>query len=210
MLKLAHAFDTEFASSNDLFPPPLVKKQRDLKNNLKPQVWSLPKKTEKFDLLRINGKKVDFSSGFIKRVPGPLRLSFYSNKWRPQSFQLNIDEIDSLNLATIPLAKGSCHNPVFNTKALTQSKMTLFDQGCTGSTQSQLAQLPREELDLNFKEKTVSRSKFYQNKWFWIGLSVVAVSLTAYQIDQNNKKHQPNAGPTNQPNSKDPVVFSNN
>ncbi len=211
-LRLSLAFDSKSSANQELFPPPLIAKRKRLKEKLKTQVWALPKNTEKFDQVFVNGQKVDFSSGFLKKELGPLRISFYSNKWRPQSFQLKASELGEVRLPMIPLVTGGCHNPIFNTDSLTQTKLTLFDQGCTGSAQTQLAGLPTSDSALSFpKEKRKKGPKFYENKWFWIGLSVVAVGLTAYQVDQHNQSSTPSqpASPTTS-SSNEPVVFGNN
>jgi hypothetical protein len=211
-LLLSLAFDSNSSANQELFPPPLISKRKSLREKLKTQVWALPNNTEKFDLVFVNGQKVDFSSGFLKKEAGPLRISFYSNKWRPQSFQLKASALSEVKVPVVPLVKGTCHNPVFNTDSLTRTKLTLFDQGCTGTAQAQLASLPTNDPTLSFpRENEKKGPKFYRNKWFWIGISVVAIGLTAYQINQNNQSSSPSqpVNPTT-PSSNEPVVFGNN
>ncbi len=207
ILKDALFFNNKIKPNNQLFPPSLINEYATTKAQLNVQIWPLPDNYNLFDQVLINGNSIESASGFLKKEMSTIRISFLSNKWSPQTFVTNTKNLKSLKLQKQPMVTGNCHNPTFHHTELINTSPLIFDKGCVGKTQTLMSSIEPNTKNLTNQSKTQSMS-FYKNKWFWIGLSVVAVGLTAYQIDQNNRNGQTPQPPTDTTAS-EPVVFSN-
>lgn len=197
LLLQAISFDPDLKIDEDIFPPPLVTRFLTLSRGLKKQVWPLPKGSEVFDKILVNGKKRRGDSSFIELPKGPHRIQFLSNRYLPVHFVIKSQELEALKLPIKPLATGPCQSPHFD-KSLSHSNQFIYlKQQCTGQFN------PFSEPNVAIRNlpslKPKKEKAFYQSKWFWIGFSVLASGIAISHYNNQNKNSGSSAPVANTP-----------
>ena len=184
-----------------IFPPPLIEAYKKLKEKMVRHIWPLPEQADLFDRILINGKEQEGHSGFIKTVGAVQRIQFLSNRYLPIHYVTHPGQLEKLVIKPVSLAQGSCHQPVLNTGISSNWKWVYLKSNCISDGRSSgkpyLIKKPHRQ-DQTYQQVVVSskktkkkeKTKFYNSKWFWLGLSVLATGF-AFQNFERNKKNRP-------------------
>lgn len=118
----------------------------------------------------------------------PVRATFLSNRWIPQTYKIRLSEVSSLSPERIPWVKGACGQEQLHPLAAAMGAVSVFQSWngeCANEPLLDLRPLDRREVGLNIpsipKEspaRTDSRSLF-QSKWFWLGAVVASATAVA-------------------------------
>ncbi len=200
-LKQAVAFEYGKEPDPKLFPPPLIEDYGKLRKKMIQYVWQLPKQADLFDRVFVNGKSQKGHSGFIKTVGAVQRIQFLSNRYLPVYYVTHPKQLGKLIIKPVALAQGSCHRPVLNKDINPGWKWSYLLDDCVSNSRDEgrpaLVQKPsHRQNQINQQvsvdtEKTKGKKKigFYESKWFWVGLSVLATGF-AFQSFEQNRKNQ--------------------
>lgn len=185
-------------TDTSLFPPPLWERfarMRAEAPRLRPvKVLAYGEWTE----LLINGmsctraKCPEFAS-----TPRPVRVTFVSNRWLPQTLTLSLSEIERASPPRQPLLIGSCGNPQFHPGTeWMQDKLPFWSLECEGKRNEIKRPVPGEAATLPVlalpEEPRPARKSWLESKWFWAGVGVIATAM----IIENNRPRREERVPT--------------
>ena len=207
LVQKAVIFDTEIDPDHTLYPPPLMALFHKTRKSLENKTWALPDKATEYDAILINGKKVENQTGFLEAPSGIYSITFLSNKYQSFEVTTQLEDLADIILPLIPLAQGGCGKWQLSQKLKNNDILELFDNGCL-SIESQLPLTEQLAFVNPPKEENKKTPRFLKNKWFWIGVSVVAVGLTWHSLSQKDGSPGTN-GNQPLPAENQPVVFTN-
>ncbi len=201
-LTKAFIFHPEMEVDDKLFPPPLVDQYRRLQESTPMNVWTLPNKTEEFDQIFINGRTLPKGSRFFRYRPGRVRIDFLSNTYQPVTLVTDLKELETIKVSLHPLASGTCQVPKFYVEG--SEKFRLLNENCLSGKMAGTGAKTLEKWQAATAKPQPGPS-FLKNKWFWVGVSVVATGLTLHSLKQ---RESPRGAPPAA--SSGPQEFSNN
>ncbi len=193
-IKSALQFAPDLKLDQSLFPPPLVEKYTALKKMEPLQVWALPKNSNSFSRIFINGREQKKHSQFLRYRQGKVRISFYSNRYLPIHLVVKTNKLEGHSLDTVPIAQGECGQINFNHKASAGVQFHLVDSDCNQPLRAKSLASTTTPTKLASPPENGRKRSFFKSKWFWIGASVLATGL-AYQAIQNNRSSAPASPP---------------
>ncbi len=204
LLTEAIEFDSSLVMDENLFPPPMVEKFKQLKKISKTQVWSLPKNAAEFDEILVNGKSHKGHTSFLRSAAARLRLTFLSNKYQTITLIQEPQHLESANLVLKPMALGDCDHPNWQMELDSSQQWLFVDEGCVGESKNPqtLSTVSAQNLEISASNQNSSGSvpQILKSKWLWIGVSILAAGVVVSQ----NQKQSPQA------QSKEVQVFRNN
>lgn len=198
-LKKAYSFSPKIKANSQLFPPPLISEYNAIKKELKPKVWPLPEGADVFSHIQINGVKKDGNTSFVQLFPGTHRIQFLSNKYEPVHFVVNTSNIEEIKIRPMPLARGNCLQPQFSNQLPKQIPHIYLTPNCQGEKIQPKNTIPVVGIAGLPKGESRKKIEFYESKWFWIGMSVVAAGVLMHQNNKGGTSTQPNNNPQPQP-----------
>ena len=159
-----------------------VKKQfKTLQKQFKHNIWALPQNSGQFGSLLVNGRKVPMNSGFIRLPKGSYLFRFLSNRLEPYEVYTSTSELKALKLISRSLSQKGCINEEYkNIKDI-----QVLGQHCQPQFDARAEQLSETPSSVTIKDlEAQNEPKFYQSKWFWIGLSVLATGLAYNEFNR--------------------------
>lgn len=172
-------------------------KKRFVKGSI---AWQVGFLKSDFTYILINGHVIDLKKVEVIKIPsGKFRVTFLSDVYKPQTYQLSSQQIPLLTPTRIPFVSGSCEKPYFNNEGEVSSEIALYyDKNCIKQFNGKTWISKNESLapDLNptfSKPQLVSRTEyneepFYKKKWFLVTLGFVVVGAAAYAMNSNKKE----------------------
>lgn len=200
-LNAALRFDVSREPDKAIFPPPLVSQFQALKSKAARFEWHLSSSANGFSIAIVNGKRVSIR-GTVTLVAGPNRVTLLSAKYQPVTRVLEARELAKAEIPRIPWIEGTCDNPQWRMTKETFGPQVHYkaflNEDCLIEPTLSLAEMARLSDSPSDKEtgfsslKSISEakkpSKFWQSKWFWIGVAGVASAALVYQQSQNRSE----------------------
>ncbi len=201
-LRKAFLFNPKVKVDENLFPPPLVDHYKSLQKSTPVNVWTLPKRVENFDQVFINGRPLPKGVTFFRYRPGRVRMDLLSNIYQPVTLVTDLKDLESTKVTLHPLATGTCQAPNFHFKA--SQKFRLLNEDCLSGK----AAVTGTQTLSKWQAATVKPEQgpsILKNKWFWVGVSVIATGLTLHSLNQKESQGGTAPAPPSGPRE-----FSNN
>ncbi len=182
----AFEFDPTLKIDKLLFPPPMVETYYSLKKTKKENVWSLPQNADQFDEVLLNGRSVGKRTGFVRAPNSIQRFTFLSNRFKAVTLTVKSSQLETIKIVLSPLSEGNCENPRWTQEMDEKIDFILIDQDCIGRSNYNLNTHPPKIVGLSqIEHKSRSQFSFVKSKWFWLGVSVLAVGAI---VSQNQKQ----------------------
>ncbi len=167
--------------------------------------WEVGSLKSDFKYILINGHTVDLSKIETIKVPsGQFRVTFLSDIYKPQTYQIGAQQIPLLVPTRIPFVSGTCEKPSHTNEGEIDTDVILYySKDCLkskagrnwiaygpGKEQMSITHYePQNQLSPDLVSKVESRDEpFYKNKWFLISLGVLATSAAIYASKNKNEK----------------------
>ena len=194
-IQKALEFSRDIGPDLQKFPPPLLQQWKQQRKHLETHNYALPTGFDKFDLIKVNGKEADSTSGLLRSHGKVQRFSFYSNSHLPFHWLGRAGDLENLTLPLKPLFQGSCKN---NPSPLPKDiDGVLFPGLCLKTNTSESVENIIQTQTLKFSEKPKS---FWQKNQtiLWIG-AVVISGIATWQYLEHNKPPSPRPKPVPNP-----------
>lgn len=181
--------------------PESLKAILDLKKNLLKQSidWQVAPLRNEFTYILVNGHVVDLRKIETIKIPaGKFRVTFLSDIYKPQTYQVSSQQIPLIIPTRIPFVSGSCEKPFYNNEGETSSEIALYySKNCIKNQQGKkwVAENDGPALEPVVKYNELNtriehdEPPFYKKKWFIVtaGLLAAAVAIHAVKRDEKEK-----------------------
>lgn len=203
-LRAALMFAHDLKADAGLFPPPLLKRFTQIADTSKPIEPNSLLGSGLWREVLINGQVCTRTNcRFRMQTQVPVRLTYLSDKWRPQTKVMTLAEQNPSAVQRQALVTGQCSDFKFDNHLAQRNAKLLpfFALTCPPALKTEQApnlQIVSEEssppnpthaleagLNSTVQPREVQSGRFYQSKWFWIGLGSV---VTAAIIIQNQQQ----------------------
>ena len=185
LITQAFEFDSHLQPDPKLFDKRIQSEFKRIKENYPWLLW-LPKNLfQKYSLIKINGRAMNFS---MKRIPlsqGLLRASLFSNSFQSQSVEMKGTEFINWEPSQSPLFRGSCTDG----KGKSLGFPVYFSKHCIYNPQKEIELVdlkPQIDNSPQFPPIEVPKHQwgFLQNKWFWMGIAAFTFTI----VNQKRKR----------------------
>jgi hypothetical protein len=181
------------------FPPPIIKRWKELKNSLKTAEISSRDLFPDYRYMLANGTRFDLSQSQKIQLPSAtMRFTLISDTFETVSFKADSSELKRSIPDRKPWVTGSCkHDQIkWSSQVPAEAFHSLEcsspkpDIAFTAPAVSEPEPMSVRELSPIPKKKSI-----LENKWFWIGLGAVAITVASLsqQPKDEPKKVQTNS-----------------
>jgi len=189
-LKWALAAGHDLPVDRTLFPPPLVAHFLRLKNSIPYIDPHPPGIGADWSAVLINGKICTAES--CARVPSldiPVRVTWLSDKWQPQSFAIPVDKLPRRTVPNIAWVSGTCEEPKFApaTKPFSAPK-AFFGLECSQPKKVINLQPVARADGLTMFNPPKRDRPIYKSPWLWAGVGTAIAILVVNSQKQSEKK----------------------
>lgn len=199
LITQALEFESRLKPDPKLFSQRIQLAFKRIQENYKWSPWSPKNLFKNYDLVKINGKTISHSKRKILIPHGLLRVSLFSNSFQSQYIKIRGRELSDWEPPNRPLSRGDCaYGESFNSLI-----PVYFSKHCIYEPQKEL-QLSDLRPQINDSQRPTvletpaSQLSFLRNKWFWIGVGMVAFFVRNQNKEKKKKlPHQKTPqGPT--------------
>lgn len=201
-LKKAMAFGPNF-SINEFHASSQVTKQfQEIKSHIRKSsiTWPILELKKDFSFILINGRTIDLNQFDEIKIPqGTYRLTYLSDIYKPQTYQVTAQQIPLITPSRIPFAQGTCQSPKLNqdedydqplavyysTKCIQYSNRGVWSREPNGKnlrTSQDNKTWAQEISSYKAEEKP-----FYQNGWFWVLAGSAVAGVLIYSAHHKKK-----------------------
>lgn len=176
----------------------ILKKILSLKNSFLKQTihWAVSPFRGDFSYILINGHIVDLKKIETIKIPsGKFRVTFLSELYKPQTYQVSSQQIPLLVPTRIPFVSGTCEKPFINNEGEIKSKIAVYySKGCIknhdGMRWASMRDVQAPPAYDFTSRVTYKDEPFYKKKWFLVTMGIVATSALVYALN-GSKKDKP-------------------
>ncbi len=185
-----------------------LKKVLAAKNNFTKQTihWQVSVFKNDFNYILINGHIVDLKKIENVKIPsGKFRLTFLSDVYKLQTYQVSSQQIPLLVPTRIPFVSGNCERPFVNNEGEIKSKIAVYySKDCLkhqngkrwelafgkgtkveSKIQQDIEPVPAYDFTSRISE---SEEPFYKKKWFLVTMGIIAASTVIYAVNESRKE----------------------
>jgi hypothetical protein len=198
----ALSFSLETDPSQLGFSKDTIRKIKETKNSFLKQTisWQVGNFKKDFSYLLVNGHVIDLKKIEIVKIPsGKFRVTFLSDVYKPQTYQVSSQQIPLLVPTRIPFVTGSCEKPFVNNEGEILSDLavyyskgcikTLVDKKWTGKNSSDSVVVSSYDSNPAFTTTTsIDSEPIYKKTWFLVALGVLSTAVTVYALNKDEKK----------------------
>jgi len=183
-----------------LIPPPIMERLEALRREVPKRKWLQDLPTS-WSAVLINGAACTLESCHeVPRLPYPVRITFLSDQWLPQSRVLTGTE--DWRPAEVPWVHGNCQHPEFAqtpSRGRATRRMAFFDLNCEREKRASLynfkpSPLPivQDEVRPPLDTTTTRTTKaFYKSKWFYVGIGAVTITALVLFNQKERERRDP-------------------
>jgi hypothetical protein len=187
IIKQAIHFDENIDVDEKIFPPPLVKLYNNLRKLEVTNIWPLPKESQDYNVLLINGKRQLNKSSFIKSSSGTKRFSFISNTFKPVHLIIDPSNLQVSSLPKVEIVSGTCQKPQLQFNKYPVKNFILLDENCIKKINGNSIETNIAEVNISSTKQVPNNNSLFKNKWFWIGASVLVTGIIYSGIKNNQR-----------------------
>lgn len=186
-----------------LFPPPLLARRMELKQKIPNRIVVRNPATQEWTQMLINGVPCSTDHcGSWSFYPGPVRVTFLSDRWQPVVALLHLSEVERHSPKVIPWVKGECSQPEWNPEAHRfNNKKAFWGIDCDSPPPLEglnFRPSPKNENPIHTGlSPTKSKGQpFYKSKWLWatVGAAVAAIVVVSSEQKKESKESSTSYG----------------
>lgn len=178
-----------------------VKKIAEVKKSFAKETihWPVGQFKKEFSYILLNGHNIDLKKiETIKLPSGKFRLTFLSDIYKPQTYQVSSQQIPLLVPTRIPFVSGSCSKPYVNNEGeILTDVAAYYSRDCiklqagqkwVNSKDSSENFVPPIERAASMNSFSYNEEPFYKKSWFLITAGILGVVAVTYAINKNGEK----------------------
>lgn len=183
-----------------------LKKVLSIKNSFLKQAinWQVSQFKDDFNFILINGHVIDLTRIENVKIPsGKFRITFLSNVYKLQTYQVSSQQIPLLMPTRIPFVSGTCEKPFVNNEGEIKSKLAVYySKNCIknqngrkwiaafgAKSESKIPQDIAPVPAYDFTSRASYNDKpFYKETWFLVAAGIVATSLLVSAYKESKKE----------------------
>ena len=181
-----------------------LRKVEKLKNSfLKDGIhWEVSQFKNDFNFILVNGHVIDLKKIEVVKIPsGKFRITFLSDVYKPQTYQVSSQQIPLLIPTRIPFVSGSCEKPFINNEGeVTSSVIVYYSKNCIKQLAGKNWKTIKEDVGQkkltpeysysdNFSVSTSFDSEpIYKKTWFLTAAGVLG-SILLYSFLKKDEKN---------------------
>ena len=177
-----------------LFPPPLLQRRAQLLKS--GTVISRGSFSSGWTQILINGQSCGATlCGQWSKTAGPVRVTFVSDQWLPQTQVVDITKVQSLRPPMVAWAEGNCQKTRYSKAAEGLNRKRVFwgldcDKGEVQMQALRLSPAPIPVAKNSLPTMPIKNESkpFYKSGWFWGGVGVVAAFIVIKNSQQKSEK----------------------
>jgi hypothetical protein len=163
--------------------------------------WQVTPFKKEFTYILINGHTIDLKKIETIKIPsGKFRVTFLSDVYKPQTYQVSSQQIPLLVPTRIPFVSGSCEKPFINNEGEAPTDLAAyFSKDCIKQQVGNKWILSSNSKNPNFIPAVDSAGgeftssyhndePIYKKSWFLIAVGVVATTAAIYAFSKDEKK----------------------
>ena len=191
-LHSALVFAPSIKPDSSLFPPPLIQRFNEIKQNFSKLTTPLNRIFPFHDIILING--IIFPKTRISLPYGKHRVTALSASHQPWSQVVAVEELIQKRIVTPPWVSGTCKHPVVSKNI--ERKNILYPHFCRwkSSKKSPVKKTQAEELITNVEkniEQGLNANLKIPKQWVWAGVIATGIVIGVWILSNEDQKPAP-------------------
>lgn len=199
LLRTAADWAPDLTVDAEVFPPPFIAQYEKMKATGKGEKKFLNLQLPWANYFVVNGRLISSEDAVAFNASSTVSLEIFSNHYWPLKLQGQVVElVKQAHLLRQPIVTGQCEQWNLNlSRNLNWGDLLIFeDPSCDKKILATKLETKNLKPSLHFADSQLSlkapeRQPLWQSKWFWAGLSVVAVGWLIHE----NQKSEPHREP---------------